>query len=87
MKLSAKFARQETEEVRIARIARRRVSNETAGIIRRMLDVSEVDSVPSRAATVRSGALVCSDCGRQFSHPMHLGRHSNAKHRTSSAGR
>jgi hypothetical protein len=41
MKLSAKFARQEGEETRLARIARRRVSEDRAGAIRRMLGLPE----------------------------------------------
>jgi len=36
MKLSAKFARQETEEQRLARIARKRVRADRADAIRRM---------------------------------------------------
>ena len=37
MKLSAKFARQETEAARLARIARRRISKEREAAVRRML--------------------------------------------------
>lgn len=27
--------------------------------------------------------LVCAQCGRRFSHPLHLGRHTSAMHKTS----
>lgn len=29
--------------------------------------------------------LVCPECGRRFSHPLHLGRHTAATHKSSSA--
>ncbi|HEU4370269.1 MAG TPA: hypothetical protein VFV05_18760 [Methylomirabilota bacterium] len=38
MKLAAKFARQETEEARLARVARRRIPDERVAAIRRMLN-------------------------------------------------
>ena len=41
MKLSAKFARQETEAARLARIARRRISKEREAAVRRMLSLPE----------------------------------------------
>jgi len=45
MKLSAKFARQETEAARLARIGRRRISKEREAAVRRMLSLPE-DSAP-----------------------------------------
>jgi hypothetical protein len=83
MKLSAKFARQESEEMRQARVARRRVSLERADAIRRMLDVP---ALPPEArerhatATATMNGVVCADCSRSFSLPMHLARHRKAKH-------
>jgi hypothetical protein len=44
-KLSAKFARQETETARLARIGRRRISKEREAAVRRMLSLPEA-SVP-----------------------------------------
>ena len=41
MKLSAKFARQETEAARLARIARRRISKEREAAVRRMLSLPD----------------------------------------------
>lgn len=81
MKLSAKFARQESEEMRQARVARRRVSLERADAIRRMLDVPAVppDAREYRAVATASG-VVCADCCRSFALPMHLARHRKAKH-------
>jgi len=38
MKLAAKFARQETEDARLARVARRRVPLDRVAAIRRMLN-------------------------------------------------
>src|SRR5207237_10389602 len=82
MKLSAKFARQESEEARLARITRRRVSNDRADAIRRMLNISEMPlESPQRVGRAAgSGALRCPDCDRAFALPMHLGRHRRAKH-------
>jgi len=83
MKLSAKFARQETEEARLARIARRRVSSDRAEAIRRMLSISGLPakSAPQESrAGGRGGALLCPDCDRAFALPMHLGRHRKTKH-------
>jgi hypothetical protein len=52
MKLSAKFARQETEQARLARIARRRIREDRIDAVRRMLGLprkktSEAISEPS----------------------------------------
>ncbi|HEY7517935.1 MAG TPA: hypothetical protein VIE36_06545 [Methylomirabilota bacterium] len=44
MKLSAKFARQETEAARLARIGRRRISKEREAAVRRMLSLPEDDA-------------------------------------------
>ena len=83
MKLSAKFARQESEEMRQARVARRRVSLERADAIRRMLDVPARPQAPRErraAATSTVSSIVCVDCSRRFALPMHLARHRKAKH-------
>ena len=88
MKLSAKFARQESEEMRQARVARRRVSMERADAIRRMLDVpaSAPESRERRAAATSTvSGVVCSDCRRSFALPMHLARHRKAKHESTDA--
>jgi hypothetical protein len=82
MKLSAKFARQESEEARRARVARRRVPSDRIDAIRRMLGVSE-SAPPSRAipaSAPRPRNLACPDCPRVFALPMHLGRHRKAAH-------
>ena len=76
MKLSEKFARQETEATRLARIARRRPSKEQMQSVRRFLGGAAHDA----ARAVLSASLVCDDCGRAFSLPMHLGRHRKSKH-------
>ena len=50
MKLAAKFARQETETVRLARIGRRRISKEREAAIRRMLRlVNQATVIPGMA--------------------------------------
>jgi hypothetical protein len=92
MKLSAKFARQESEEMRQARVARRRVAGERADAIRRMLNVPlrPPESRPRESrepgsVITSSQAVVCPDCNRTFSLPMHLGRHRKAKHDRSDA--
>jgi hypothetical protein len=71
MKLSEKFARQESEDGRLARIGRRRIPKDQAESVRRFLR-----DPPS---------LICDQCGRRFSLPMHLGRHKKSKHDRSSA--
>jgi hypothetical protein len=88
MKLSAKFARQESEEMRQARVARRRVSLERADAIRRMLDVPALPSEPREhraSATSTASSVVCADCSRSFMLPMHLARHRKAKHEGNAA--
>jgi len=68
MKLSAKFARQETEEARLARITRRHVLGDRAAAIRRMLSISEapVKSRDQVSRAARGGPLLCPDCDRTF---------------------
>jgi len=77
MKLSAKFARQEDEIARLARIARRRVSDDRAGAIRRMLGLTEAKSVERQSG---GRELPCPHCHRRFRLAMHLGRHLSATH-------
>lgn len=81
MKLAAKFARQETEEARLARVSRRRVSSDRAEAIRRMLDVP-AETPPARRppAAAPARTLRCADCDRAFALPMHLGRHRKRAH-------
>lgn len=53
MELAAKFARQESEAVRLARIGRRRISSHRREAVRRMLNLP--DTQPRRAlATLRA---------------------------------
>ena len=82
MKLSAKFARQESEEARLARIARRRISGERADAVRQFLGIPtpEEENGTARAAELTH---TCNVCGRRFALPMHLGRHKRSKHPTS----
>ncbi len=49
IKLSAKFARQETEAARLARVARRRIPADRAATIRRMLGLPESAAAPEPA--------------------------------------
>jgi hypothetical protein len=82
MKLSEKFARQESEAARLARIARRRVSQERAESIRQFLGIpAPLDEDGARPAA--AAAHVCDLCGRGFSLPMHLGRHRKSTHKDS----
>ena len=80
IKLSAKFARQESEEARLARIARKRIPPDRAETIRRMLGISESESQTSERRNGATGPVSCSECNRVFALPMHLGRHKRAKH-------
>jgi hypothetical protein len=84
MKLAAKFARQETETVRLARIGRRRISKEREAAVRRMLSLPEPPAPIEAPATTRDvdGLLRCIECARAFKLPMHWARHRNAKHRS-----
>jgi hypothetical protein len=86
MKLSEKFARQESEDARLARIGRRRISKAQSESVRRFLggDGSQKPARPRRAARragdATSGPLACDECGRRFQLPMHLGRHRKWAH-------
>jgi hypothetical protein len=84
MKLAAKFARQETERVRLARIGRRLISKDREAAVRQMLSLPEAPPETAAASTTRDvdGLLRCSECARAFKLPMHWARHRNAKHRT-----
>src|SRR5262249_47056932 len=81
MKLSEKFARQESEDARVARIGRRRISKAQSESVRRFLG-DQKPARPVRAArvAVTDGPLQCNDCGRRFTLPMHLGRHRKSAH-------
>ena len=46
VKLSAKFARQEREPQRVARIARRRIPKDRVAAVRRMLGLAEEEQSP-----------------------------------------
>ena len=87
MKLSAKFARQESEEARLARIRRRHVPSDRADAIRRMLSISEPPAKSPRrvSRTAGSGEVLCHDCKRAFALPMHLSRHRKTKHGNTAA--
>jgi len=82
MKLSAKFSRQENETSRLARIARKRITHDRKDTIGRMLDLPDIQSaIPEQHPTASVGAtLTCPECRRTFKLPMHLGRHTTAKH-------
>lgn len=79
MKLSEKFARQESEEARLARIARRRIREDRADSIRRFFQIE----IPRKATAAALADLphLCDLCDRRFSLPMHLGRHKKSKHK------
>ena len=82
MKLAAKFARQETEAARVARIARRRFSKDSEEAVRRLLDIPEQTAAlekRSPGAPV-NGGFECVECSRVFKLPMHWGRHRRSKH-------
>jgi len=80
IKLSAKFARQESEEARVARISRKRIPPDRIATIRRMLGI--LDPEPQRRGRPGKGtvALSCPECNRTFVLPMHLARHRRARH-------
>jgi len=82
MKLSEKFARQESEDARLARIGRRRISKAQAESVRRFLgDRAERAKAPARVPRESNeGPLLCDECGRRFQLPMHLGRHRKQAH-------
>lgn len=73
--------------MRLARIARRRLSADRAQSIRNFLGLSDDTPENHRATTsderrarVVDGPHVCDACGRRFALPMHLGRHLKASH-------
>src|SRR5262249_2960726 len=81
MKLSEKFARQESEDARLARIGRRRISKAQSQAVRRFLgDHQPKKSVRAARVAVSDGPLQCDECGRRFTLPMHLGRHRKSAH-------
>jgi hypothetical protein len=80
IKLSAKFARQESEEARLARIARKRVPTDRIETIRRMLGLPKSERETLARRRDGTGTLRCPECTRAFALPMHLGRHTKAKH-------
>ena len=93
MKLSEKFARQESEGARLARISRRRISKAQSESVRRFLggdDSPKRARAPRRAAraaaAATTGPLACDECGRRFHLPMHLGRHRKWAHNGASNG-
>ena len=67
MKLAAKFARQETELARLARIRRRRIPKDREDAVRRMLDIPEsvTGSKPPTRVPAR-GPVECPECARAF---------------------
>ena len=85
IKLAAKFARQESEEARLARISRKRIPPDRIATIRRMLGV--LDPQPQRRQRPGKvpGALSCPECSRTFVLPMHLARHRRAIHGANNA--
>src|SRR5262245_30432196 len=81
MKLSEKFARQESEDARLARIGRRRISKSQSQAVRRFLgDQKPAKRVRVARVAVSDGPLQCDECGRRFTLPMHLGRHRKSAH-------
>jgi hypothetical protein len=80
IKLSAKFARQESEEARLARISRKRIPTDRIETIRRMLGLPKSEPEALEGRRDRNGTLLCPECNRAFALPMHLGRHAKAIH-------
>jgi hypothetical protein len=80
MKLSEKFARQETEETRLARIGRRRISADRADSVRRLFGIDKKSEPSAVGARATQRSHICDVCQRRFSLPMHLGRHKKSKH-------
>jgi hypothetical protein len=77
IKLSAKFARQESEDARLARIARRRIPADRVEAVRRLLGFPRVEHRTGQHDD-RSKTFSCPHCHRAFALPMHLGRHRKA---------
>jgi hypothetical protein len=84
IKLSAKFARQESEEARLARIARKRIPADRIETVRLMLGLSLIEHQTEQHHD-RRRTLSCPECPRVFALPMHLGRHLKAAHSTMTA--
>jgi hypothetical protein len=82
MKLSEKFARQETEETRLARIGRRRIAEDRADSVRRLFGMDNESEPAAAGARAAQRSQICDVCQRRFSLPMHLGRHKKSKHPT-----
>ena len=80
IKLSAKFARQESEEARLARISRKRIPHDRIVTIQRMLGLVDPEPQVRARLSEGTGALSCPECNRTFALPMHLGRHRRACH-------
>jgi len=80
LKLSAKFARQESEEARLARISRKRIPPDRIATIRRMLGVLDTEPQRRQHPGKVTVALACPECSRTFALPMHLARHKRARH-------
>jgi hypothetical protein len=80
IKLSAKFARQESEEARLARISRKRIPPDRIATIWRMLGVLDPEPQRRQRPSKVTVALSCPECSRTFALPMHLGRHRRARH-------
>jgi hypothetical protein len=79
IKLSAKFARQESEGARLARISRKRIPADRIETVRRMLGLPRVEDQTEQHQD-RSRTLSCPECHRVFALPMHRGRHQKAAH-------
>jgi len=80
IKLSAKFARQESEQARFARIARKRIPTDRIETIRRMLGLPKSEREACERRRDGNATLLCPECNRAYALPMHLGRHTKAKH-------
>ena len=80
IKLSAKFARQESEEARLARISRKRIPPDRIATIRRMLGILDPEPQRRQRPGKISVALSCPECSRTFVLAMHLARHRRARH-------
>jgi len=79
LKLSAKFARQESEEARLARIARKRIPADRVETVLRMLGLPRLENQTEESHDgLRT--FSCPECQRVFALPMHLGRHQKAAH-------
>jgi len=62
MKLAAKFARQESEQARLARIARKRIPPDRVDTIRRMLGIPEPQPHEEERPFDTVGSLSCPRC-------------------------